>query len=339
MLARVCCANGAPTAEDRGPGCTVHQLLNAIPAPVNMHRHHRDGCVDNFTGNCCQVARHHDKAGLAGHFRADSPEVRCVGSSLKRMLSSVSHASRGTASGWTRAHMLYHYPQVLDVDTVDAADITPDAFWQRYAVRPCTAHTQYCRTATVMAAFCNIKSHVPSCSRRTDQYWSAVPCPRRWGGAQSWTGARLRSGRQWGTPSSVCARSRKAAWWVCFHSSLLHTKPRLWHVRLRGALRQLEADGTRCRLHRSGHLIWCALWYAVWRRHPAGRAQPADLPVRADVTGSVPGFPGGCRPQILCCPSGAAGTLLHHAVLLLPVQACLTCCTASVGSHTCQLWT
>ena len=38
--------------------------------------------------------------------------------------------------------------QVLEVDIVDAADITPDAFWQRYAVRPCCAHVQYCRTAT-----------------------------------------------------------------------------------------------------------------------------------------------------------------------------------------------
>jgi hypothetical protein len=93
-------------------------------------------------GNCCQVARHHDKAGLAERFRADSPEVRCAVSSVDKMLASVSHASRGTVSGWTSAHMLCQHPQVLDVDIVDAADITPDAFWQRYAVRPCSPHVQ-----------------------------------------------------------------------------------------------------------------------------------------------------------------------------------------------------
>jgi hypothetical protein len=59
-------------------GCTLHQLRYAMLTPVNMHRHHRDGCVGDFMGNCCQVARHHDKAGLAERFRADSPEVRCA---------------------------------------------------------------------------------------------------------------------------------------------------------------------------------------------------------------------------------------------------------------------
>lgn len=44
--------------------------------------------------------------------------------------------------------MLSQHPQVLDVDVVDAADLTPDAFWQRYAVRPCCAHVQCRRIVT-----------------------------------------------------------------------------------------------------------------------------------------------------------------------------------------------
>ena len=34
-------------------GCTLHQLRYAMHTPVNMHRHHRDGCVVDFMGNCC----------------------------------------------------------------------------------------------------------------------------------------------------------------------------------------------------------------------------------------------------------------------------------------------
>jgi hypothetical protein len=90
---------------------------------------------------------------------------------------------------------LYH-AKVLEVDVVDAADVTPDAFWQRYVVRTilCPVHSGSFAgsVADWRHALCRDLRSLFSCRLTTGQWWSVTPCPQRWAGPRRWIGARLR---------------------------------------------------------------------------------------------------------------------------------------------------